>query len=964
MVRIRRSLGLFFPLALFHLSLTPAFASEPASQPTREPMLTIEAGTHTASLRMMAKDTGNRFLVTGSADKTVRVWDLPTGRLLKILRPPVGKGHEGVIHAVDISPDGRTVVCGGRTKVSEGFYQIYFFNRESGELTGRISGLPGPVTYLKYSRDGRHLAAGLGAKAGLRVYAMEKKSTDKKHRLVKEDSEYKASIRGADFDRTGRLVTSSADGFVYLYDKAFKLLAAAPTQTGKMPYGISFSPDGSRIAVGYYDEPRIDILSATDLKLVRSSPPSTSRSRLSRLMAVAWSQDGRFVYAGGDYHAEKQRNVIIQWESDTLGHPQYFTVFPTFTVTILPLRDGKIAYASTSGDFGLMDDKGNKLYVKYLQIADQLRNRAFLVSHDGLTIQFGYEKRGGSPALFSVESKQLELKPSGKEPLTAPIQSAPGIQISDWDQHYDPKLNGQPLKLRERFEAICYAIAPGGESFVLGTWWYLYLFDKAGNEKWHVPIPGTARCANISGDGRFAVVALNDGTIRWYRMHDGKEILSFFPSVDRKRWVLWTPSGYYDAGEGGDELVGWHVNNGYDHEASFYPVSRFFERFYRPDVVARVVRTAETDDVVLARLGGQPSLSLQSGIRQPPGVAILSPLPGMHLEGEDLEVKVAVEDGGGGIDEVRLYLNGKILPGSASAKVRREGGSQQHVFAVKLIEGTNQLKATAFSADRIESNPMEITVVLKGSERESDLHLVVIGINRYKNTALNLTYAEPDALGIKAFFQSADVKRLFRNVRITSLMNEEATGTNIKNLFREVEKKVEIRDTLLIYLAGHGDTAGDDWYFVPHDVVSPEIEEDLKQGGISNNEISETLKRCRAQKVFVMIDSCKSGKMILAMRGTEYRKALVQLARSTGTYIVSASTDKQYAAEIQSLGHGVFTYTLLEGLQGKGGDRKVTVEGLIHYVKNRLPELTEKYRGAAQYPVSWGSGMDFPIAIH
>ena len=87
-------------------------------------------------------------------------------------------------------------------------------------------------------------------------------------------------------------------------------------------------------------------------------------------------------------------------------------------------------------------------------------------------------------------------------------------------------------------------------------------------------------------------------------------------------------------------------------------------------------------------------------------------------------------------------------------------------------------------------------------------------------------------------------------------------------------------------------------------------------------------------------------------------------ARSTGTYIVSASTDQQYAAEIKALGHGVFTYSLLEGLRGKAGERKVTVEGLIHYVKEKLPELTEKHRGQAQYPVSWGSGMDFPLALH
>jgi uncharacterized caspase-like protein len=319
---------------------------------------------------------------------------------------------------------------------------------------------------------------------------------------------------------------------------------------------------------------------------------------------------------------------------------------------------------------------------------------------------------------------------------------------------------------------------------------------------------------------------------------------------------------------------------------------------------------------------------------------------------------------GGGIDEVLLFQNGKVLPKQAGKLAKKDGGTQEHLFRVTLLDGPNQFRALALSKDRIESNPMEITVTLRGAELESDLHLVLVGINRYKNNALNLTYAEPDATGMRDFFRSKAVKQIFKEVHVYSLLNDQATGAGIRRLFGEIEKKAQPQDTLLIYFAGHGDTAGEEWYFIPHDAVTPEIEADLKRDGISNTAISEAIKRCKAQKVFVMIDACKSGKLILAMRSTEARKALVQLARSTGTYIISASTDQQYAAEIKELGHGVFTYTLLEGLQGKGGEKKVTVEGLIHYVKNRLPELTEKHRGSAQYPVSWGSGMDFPIVLY
>ena len=171
---------------------------------------------------------------------------------------------------------------------------------------------------------------------------------------------------------------------------------------------------------------------------------------------------------------------------------------------------------------------------------------------------------------------------------------------------------------------------------------------------------------------------------------------------------------------------------------------------------------------------------------------------------------------------------------------------------------------------------------------------------------------------MRDFFQNERVKRLFKDVHVYTLLNEQATGANIRRLFGEVEKKARPQDTLLIYLAGHGDTVGEEWYFVPHDVVTPEIEADLKRDGISNAAISEAIKRCKAQKVFVMIDACKSGKLILAMRSTEARKALVQLARSTGTYIISASTDQQYAAEIKDAGPWGFHLHAPRGPAGKG----------------------------------------------
>ena len=69
---------------------------EPAWAQTSEPILSVEVGTHSAGIMRIAMDPSNRILVTGSEDKTVRVWDISgRGELLAHPAPPCGCGQCG-----------------------------------------------------------------------------------------------------------------------------------------------------------------------------------------------------------------------------------------------------------------------------------------------------------------------------------------------------------------------------------------------------------------------------------------------------------------------------------------------------------------------------------------------------------------------------------------------------------------------------------------------------------------------------------------------------------------------------------------------------------------------------------------------------------------------------------------------------------------------------------------------------
>jgi hypothetical protein len=132
---------------------------------------------------------------------------------------------------------------------------------------------------------------------------------------------------------------------------------------------------------------------------------------------------------------------------------------------------------------------------------------------------------------------------------------------------------------------------------------------------------------NFSADGEVIAVAYGDGTVRWLHWSDGKELLAFFVDVPTRKWVVWTPTGYYMASPGGEDLIGWHLNRGWEQLADFFPASRFSARFNRPDIVKLVLKTRDEAEAVRqaseTAKRKQDEASIAAAL--PPVVTIVSP---------------------------------------------------------------------------------------------------------------------------------------------------------------------------------------------------------------------------------------------------------------------------------------------------------------------------------------------------
>jgi hypothetical protein len=226
-----------------------------------------------------------------------------------------------------------------------------------------------------------------------------------------------------------------------------------------------------------------------------------------------------------------------------------------------------------------------------------------------------------APARFDLG----RLAPSPAPPAdgrTAPPRQQ-GLPVADWEDNTRPTLAGAPLPLEPYENSRSLALHPDGRRFVLGTAWSLRAFDAAGAPLWRQDVPSAAWAVNVTGDGRLVVAAYGDGTLRWHRMEDGREILAFMPLADRTNWVAWTPEGVYAASGGGHGVLRWHENQPGWQPAESFPV-RDIPGAYRAEAIKLIPREMETaralgiDD--LAKLRRQVLLRTRSGI--PPGARL------------------------------------------------------------------------------------------------------------------------------------------------------------------------------------------------------------------------------------------------------------------------------------------------------------------------------------------------------
>jgi Caspase domain len=604
--------------------------ASPAASAAAQPLLMIERGQHGAPVRRIDMSSARGIAVTASDDRTARIWDLASGQTLRVLRPRVFGAEGGRLYGVAIHPTEPLVAVGGSTGgVHEGVshpHLIYLFDIESGALRGTIDARAGDVRRLAWSADGALLWAAYAGTHGVRAFTRDGREV--------LDDRMGGGVFGLSTSPTGRDAAAvGLDGSVRLYRSVGACCAAvqqvqAITLAGRQPLTVAYSPDGERLAVAFY-QPRgegVDILDARTLQSV--ARVAVPRPYAGEWRVLAWSSDGRRLALGGTAHDTRKRFQLALLDLATQSISAQLAVAEDSVNDLQALPGGGFGIASFDGTWAVLTPQqalrrqGSAVVSvpgdepSDFELSPDARSLRWALKHEGGGFGFDFERRRliESPASSPFEYLRQIFLSAAQRPRSPLVQST-GVDLSNTSRQdgRPPSVGGRvvPFGADERTRAV--AVLPGAEPAVMvASNRAVYRVDRRGALVWRQPVDTEVRALNVSGDAQLVVGALADGTVRWWRASDGQWLLSLLVDSGGS-WIVWSPSGYFDASAGADRLAGWAVPRDGVPVMDFHTLSRFRDTFNRPDVIDAIFATRD-EKLALAQIRARQEAE-QSALR-------------------------------------------------------------------------------------------------------------------------------------------------------------------------------------------------------------------------------------------------------------------------------------------------------------------------------------------------------------
>lgn len=850
---------------------------------------------------------GGQFLVLSPTsdgwepDGGVEVWDVSSGS-------PTGTLGQHPVWSVAFTPDGSTLALG----LGDGTVQLWDFRTRKVLRTVKVA--EGPIQYVTFSPDGKALVAG-----GTEFHGDTTQGLARDLKLFELDTgELRMAMRGTtevlqsvDISPGGkRLATGSWDGHCKIWDLSTGVLQARLGKPARdVPTSARFGPDATQlitwqsVAAGGLDMQRP--LEAWTLPDGRAHQLA-GLDQYSPYVSPFVSTDGQTVVAADP--ADPQRVLLFDWKT------------------------GKQNVRKTSEAWRVSPD----LRLVASREQDAVKVTELATGKTVATLPSGSPDEAWSQAGLVFSPNGQLLAATNRDP------ESEELRIDLWEPASGTLRATIPRQGQLEF-------SPDGMSVAIAREDSIAIFETTAGRlrtEWKAHQTGGVytgvRAMAFSPTARVLVTTGNEGTMKLWNASTGELLATAVELNHGQDWLVASPEGFFDGSPGGMRQIHWRMSvDPYD----IAEPEQFFNEFYQPGLLVDVLREAKSVSEILRQRGdARASLTIARKDRRLPVVEFVG-VPNRSAQ-RLLKVGLKIQGApGSGIRDVRLFRNGSLAAywdgeqteGTVSAEI-------------PLVAGQNQLTAYAFNRDNIRSKDARLVVVGEPSlAAEPQARVLCIGINRYRDPQLDLSYAVADAeVTAKALREHLTLPE--GRIHVKMLLDEQATRKNILAELSRIAAEAQPEDIVIISYAGHGSVDEDKFHLVPTEFSMEPGQPPLAKVGVSEDDLEQALRPLQAERVVLVLDACQSGK---ALESHEWRqgpinsRGLAQLAWEKGLEILAASQSQQAAQEAWEVGgvevgHGLLTFSLsVEGFDKaprlEGGD--LSARAWLDYAAGRVPQI-------------------------